>query len=182
MQNASRRIGNLQKPVSMGILGLMPSGRTHLRIELAALLPIAGTVSWLTATAAVAAERGAAFLGGYLFSSFFLSPDLDLRASRPMRRWGPLRVLWIPYAAAFRHRRLSHHPLLGPTTRLAYLGAWITLVSWLITLALGRPLSVSWDGWPILAAFLAGAYVPNEMHIITDWTVTAWKRRRSCRR
>ena len=172
----------MRKPLSMGILSLMPSGRIHLRIELAALLPTAGAVSWLTFTGVVDAERGAAFLGGYLFSSFFLSPDLDLRASRPMRRWGPLRFLWIPYAAAFRHRRLSHHPLLGPTTRLAYLGAWIALVCWLLAFALGRPLSVSWDGWPIMAAFLVGAYVPNEMHIIADWTVTKWNRRRSLRR
>jgi len=171
----------LHKPVSMGILSFMPSGRTHLRIELAALVPIAGAVSWLTTTAVVPAERGAAFLGGYLLSSLLLSPDLDLRASGPMRRWGPLRVLWIPYAAAFRHRRLSHNPLLGPTTRLAYLGAWIALVSWLTAVALGRPLSVSWGGWPIMVAFLVGAYVPNEMHIIADWTGTAWKQRRSHR-
>ena len=167
----------MRKPVEMGILHAMPSGRTHLRIELGLFAVAAAVVAWLVVAGITPIRLGVSFLGGYRFSSFFLSPDLDLRASRPMRRWGPLRVLWIPYAAVFRHRRLSHHPLLGPTTRLAYLGAWLGLVFWLSSLVLGRPLSISWPGWPILVSFLLGAYVPNEVHIVADWTVSAWKRR-----
>ncbi len=166
----------------MSILTAMPSGRTHLRIETGLFVVAASVVAWLGAIGAVRADLGAPFLCGYLFSSLFLSPDLDLRASRPMRRWGALRVLWIPYAAAFRHRRISHHPLLGPTTRLAYLGGWIALVSWLVAAALGRPPSISWPGWPMMIAFLAGAYLPNEIHIVADLIVSAWKRRESHRR
>ncbi|MBN1859312.1 metal-binding protein [Candidatus Bipolaricaulota bacterium] len=166
----------------MGILPIMPSGRTHLRIEIGLFVVTAAVVIWLGRIEEVRVDVGASFLGGYLFSSFFLSPDLDLQASRPMRRWGPLRVLWAPYAAAFRHRRLSHHPLLGPTTRLAYLGAWIALIIWITAVALGRPPSISWPVWPIMIAFLMGAYLPNEIHIGADWMVSAWKRRGSHRR
>lgn len=160
----------------MGILHCMPSGRTHLRIEIGLFVATAAAAAGLGVFGVVRVDLAASFLAGDLFSVFFLSPDLDLRASRPMRRWGPLRVLWIPYAAAFRHRRLSHHPLLGPTTRLAYLGAWVALIAWLTGLAIDRPLSIAWPGWPMILAFLVGAYLPNEAHIAADWMASTRKR------
>jgi uncharacterized metal-binding protein len=112
----------------------MPSGKTHLRIELF-VLPLC--VALLFAAQhyqliAVSWEEMAIFAGAYLFSSLMLSPDLDLRHNRSRRRWGPLGFLWIPYTKIFKHRGVSHSLIFGTLTRLGYLG----LIALLIALGL----------------------------------------------
>ena len=100
----------------------MPSGRTHLKIEMIGLLIGTIAVAVLVVEGRIDAWFGGIFLSAYLFSSFFLSPDLDLHNSRATRRWGIARALWLPYSWVFRHRAVSHHLLFGPLTRIAYLG------------------------------------------------------------
>jgi uncharacterized metal-binding protein len=112
----------------------MPSGKTHLRIELF-LLPLC--VALLFAAQhyqliAISWEETAIFAGAYLFSSLMLSPDLDLRHNRSRRRWGPLGFLWLPYTKIFKHRGVSHSLIFGTLTRLGYLG----LIALLIALGL----------------------------------------------
>lgn len=73
-------------------------------------------------------EAAAGFVAGGLFGTFWLSPDLDLAgkgSSRAAENWGPLKVIWYPYGAIFRHRRVSHSWLLGPTSRLLYLAVLV---------------------------------------------------------
>jgi len=36
------------------------------------------------------------FALGYMFGTFFLSPDIDIGYSRVSRRWGPLKIIWLP--------------------------------------------------------------------------------------
>ena len=102
----------------------MPSARTHDRINLRAFIA-------LTAASAVAFATGAlptppvsvlyGFAIGYFVGSHCLSPDLDAAGSEPKRRWGWLRIVWVPYTRLFRHRGSSHGYVIGPLTRLAYL-------------------------------------------------------------
>lgn len=61
------------------------------------------------------------FAIGYLFGTFFLSPDIDLPKSKPSKRWKKLRFIWRPYQALSRHRGLSHVPIIGSALRLSYL-------------------------------------------------------------
>ncbi len=61
------------------------------------------------------------FGAGYLLGTFFLSPDLDLKHSKPSKRWKAFRFIWRPYQKVSKHRGLSHVPLLGGLTRLTYL-------------------------------------------------------------
>jgi uncharacterized metal-binding protein len=156
----------------------MPSGRTHLHIE-AVLLAV-----W-TAVAILCAHREwvgtveiAGFIAAYLFSMLLLSPDLDLAKSDSTRRWGPLRWLWLPYAAAFRHRRISHHPLFGPLTRIAYVGilaltALFVYASATRNVAAKLVLPVN-----LVLAVLIGLYLPNLTHILVDGLQAAWVRLR----
>jgi len=156
----------------------MPSGRTHLRIE-AALF-----VVWVAA-AVVCAHRGwvgtagiEGFVVAYVFSMLLLSPDLDLAESDSYRRWGPFRWLWAPYAAAFKHRRISHHPLFGPITRIAYVGL-IVLIGAGVYGVVGRraaPRLVLPTG--LVFAVLSGLYLPNLTHILVDGAQSIWGRRR----
>ncbi|MEW6420414.1 MAG: metal-binding protein, partial [Deinococcota bacterium] len=110
----------------------MPSGRVHNLINIAAYSVLAAGVlvaarqSLLTVTPVQALH----FTLGFFIGTFLLSPDLDLAEGRvdSKRRWGLLGFLWVPYGILFSHRGLSHTWLLGPLTRLAYLGVIAALV------------------------------------------------------
>jgi uncharacterized metal-binding protein len=157
----------------------MPSGKVHLRVETLLLvvgwLPLMG---WLLAVGAIESGDAVAFVFAYAFSMLYLSPDLDLSSSRPTLRWGVLRWLWVPYAAAFKHRNLSHHLLLGPLTRIAYLGI-LVFGGMAVYVAIARrampdlqlPLRV-------LLALLCGFYIPNLTHVLLDRWQTARRSRR----
>jgi len=147
----------------------MPSGRTHLRVEIALLvvcwMPLA---VWLRVEGWIETNEIISFVIAYAFSSLFLSPDLDLHTSRPYLRWGVLRWLWAPYAFVFKHRQLSHHLLLGPLSRIAYL-AVLVLGGAFLYLAFARR-AVPDLALPvgILVGIGCGLYVPNLAHVLLD--------------
>jgi uncharacterized metal-binding protein len=61
------------------------SGKTHDLINLVALPPI---VYYLSPADFIF------FIGGYLAGTFFLSPDLDIYHSKPVKRWKFLKFIW----------------------------------------------------------------------------------------
>jgi len=157
----------------------MPSGTAHTRIEAALLVLLwtpAVVFSLIRGWAVVSDVL--AFDVAYAFSMLFLSPDLDLRKSKASRRWGVLRWLWAPYALVFRHRRMSHHLLLGPLTRIGYLGI-LAVGGVLLTLFLSGRSVVSFT-MPInlLFALLLGLYLPNLTHVLTDRLHSTWQQRK----
>lgn len=166
----------------------MPSGRTHLRIELF-LLP-------LCVASLVLAERAqlidvswkeiAIFAGAYLCSSLWLSPDLDLRHNRSRRRWGVLGFLWIPYTKIFKHRGVSHSLLFGTLTRLGYLGVLALVIA--LGLSYLRVWAVPLDSlnappiaMKLLSILIAGLWLPNIIHTLTDSVHSALVRGRRSR-
>ncbi len=122
----------------------MPSGRTHDRITLWSFPWLTGAVLLVTRNPA----QSLLFAGGYLLGGLLLSPDLDIH-SRPYRRWGPLRWIWLPYRRAMNHRSmLSHGPILGTVFRLVYLAAWILLFAFVWAIALAQLASPE-NWWPL---------------------------------
>jgi len=157
----------------------MPSGRTHLRIEILLLVVWVAAGVLLARQSRVGSTELAGFVVAYLFSMLLLSPDLDLAKSDSYRRWGPLRWLWAPYAAAFRHRRISHHPLFGPITRIAYVGllALIGLLVYLLVSRTAAPrITIPTN---LVFAVLIGLYLPNLTHILADGLQSIWVRLRT---
>jgi len=156
----------------------MPSGRTHLRIESMMLVLWGGGAALLLFREAIAMLQALLFVGSYLFSMLLMSPDLDLSSSGAFQRWGGLRWIWLPYAWIFHHRQTSHHPLLGPLSRILYLGTLGAAVTLVYVLARGGPnprLRVSIQMiWPVCL----GLYLPNIEHILADRILTAWRRKR----
>lgn len=151
----------------------------HLKVEMAVLAACEIGVVLLQHRGVVGWRDGGVFLLAYLFSSLFLSPDLDLSGSRASRRWGVGRILWLPYAIVFRHRRLSHHLLLGPLTRITYLGGIVLAVFSVIGLVTGRAFQPFSPERRILLCVLAGLYLPNQIHILVDrvWSFArGWRR------
>ena len=61
------------------------------------------------------------FLLGFVFSTFLLSPDLDLSYSKVSKRWGILKIFFYPYFILSSHRGISHFPVLGTLIRYSYL-------------------------------------------------------------
>lgn len=63
----------------------------------------------------------------YIFSGLYLSPDIDMKKSRPSQRWSILKVYWHPYRALFKHKGnffnrnfFTHFPVIATTIRLSY--------------------------------------------------------------
>jgi len=151
----------------------MPSGRVHLRIEIGLLFLLAiggGVLGW---RGMISGSEFGVFLLCYVFSSLFLSPDLDLWDSRAVRRWGIGKIFWYPYSKVFRHRRTSHHLVFGPLTRIVYLGGLLLLSAWGWSALTGRGIGLLLLRKELIGSILFGLYLPNQVHILVD---RAWSR------
>lgn len=128
------------------------NGRQH-EMHTAGALALGGAVI----AALLGWEEAVAFMGSGLISSLYLSPDLDLRDSRPSRRWGLLSLLWEPYRLLHPHRGRSHTYLYGPLSRLAYVGLplYLLLKGALPEMSLSLPASV-WAS--LLSGYLLGQW------------------------
>ncbi len=99
----------------------MPNYRTHDRAALIAAPVIIVGIAQIT-TIETAIGMGIAFL----VANHYLSPDLDID-SIMNRRWGMLRVIWLPYRKVFRHRSFwTHSGPISATIRFIYLAVWLS--------------------------------------------------------
>lgn len=174
----------------------MPAGRVHDRITLWGL-PLCGGGTFV-----VSGQSAAATLmvcSGYLVGGLLLGPDLDIH-SRPYKRWGWFRWIWLPYQKSVRHRSFwSHGFLVGTSLRVLYLGLWLLgisglgLILWAATIA-----GAQW--WPLFQANLQtliqgcvlflqryreeslllflGLEIGAMSHSCSDGIISAWKRSR----
>lgn len=111
-------------------------------------------------------ELGIVAASAHLLGGLYLSPDLDL-VSKPYKRWGYLRVLWLPYQKLIPcHRHwLSHGVIVGSVVRLLYLAAWV-LPLWFIFPGLRQ---VQWAiTWEKAIAFLVGVELSALNHLLLD--------------
>lgn len=155
----------------------MPSGRVHEAINLS-VLGLATAAYWVyRQDLEVAQPVALALVGGYLLGTFLITPDLDLAEQRVRAkgRWGWLGWLWVPYGWMFAHRGLSHTWVVGPLTRLLYLGAMGMLVYWLLAalagylgLHINLQARLSWPPQEILWALVLGYYAAQWLHLIAD--------------
>ena len=121
------------------------------------------------------------FTLGYIIGTFFLSPDLDLRHSKPSKRWGYLRALWIPYQKKSKHRGISHIPILGTIIRLFYLNVIVFILYFVILGILTQinldKVILSFDLVEFLEKlasssasfyFLLGLFISEMLHVLLD--------------
>lgn len=98
---------------------------------------------------------GLIFVVSFLLASIFLSPDLDLWHSKPSQAWSLFRWIWWPYSKLFRHRGISHLPVIGAITRIFYLVLCITLLSFIIQIYLNKSTTDSLDNFKEHTTWLA---------------------------
>jgi hypothetical protein len=93
----------------------MASGKIHDRAIYFAT-PVVGIIG-----GSYSLELGLIAASSHLLGGLYLSPDLDLK-SLPWKRWGVLRIIWLPYQRIPHRHWLSHAPVVGSIGRLLYLG------------------------------------------------------------
>ncbi|HHP7230118.1 MAG TPA: metal-binding protein [Xenococcaceae cyanobacterium] len=102
----------------------MPSGRTHDRITLWLFPGIVALSYLITRNGELTLLVG----GGFFFAGLMFGPDLDIYSVQ-FKRWGVLRVIWLPYQKLLRHRSFwSHGLIIGTVIRILYLLGWLFLV------------------------------------------------------
>lgn len=105
--------------------------QTHTKLNLLLALPVLFGVSiyLLQTEPKLMLTFGLTFIYGTLF----MNPDLDL--AHKVKLFSLRGILSFPfriYSRIFRHRGISHSILLGTSTRVLYLAAFITLVIYFI--------------------------------------------------
>jgi len=102
----------------------MPSGRSHDAITILLAGPFAVGAYAITRDLSTAVIAAVAFI----FAGIMFGPDLDTK-SKQYSRWGPFRIVWIPYRAVFRHRsRWSHGMIFGTLFRVIYFLGVVSLL------------------------------------------------------
>ena len=166
----------------------MPSGKSHDAITFLLAAPAAGLAYAMSSDLAIAAVAGLAFV----FAGVMFGPDLDTK-SKQYARWGPFRVLWMPYRVVFKHRsRWSHGLIFGTLFRVVYFLGASTIAAFVIatTLNLGlgerAPEALNFaKGWEsigeafssanapsLFAALLGGMWAGAASHTLTDIVIT----------
>lgn len=136
----------------------MPSYHTHVKVNLLLGLPL--SIAALKYTATLRPEEMGAFCAAFLYGTFFLNPDLDLaRNIKLFSVKGLLTLPFRPYSYLFRHRGISHLPIIGTLTR----------VLWLVLLFSLCSLSISFT--PLFWFAIFGLVIADAIHILLDYVV-----------
>lgn len=138
----------------------MPAGKTHNLINIIAL-PLLLLGLYLLSSGYLKVKFILIFTISYLFSTFFLSPDMDIESSS-YERWGIFRFLWWPYKVLFKHRGISHNIVFGPLTILANLALIF------VPLLLLAGIDIRSIPSEVISAIILGIVLSNELHIIAD--------------
>lgn len=105
----------------------MPAYRTHVAVNLSLGLPIALAAIRHLATP----NEILSFSAAYIYGTLLLHPDLDLAHKIRLFSWkGLLTLPFRLYSRLFRHRGLSHMPVIGTLTRVAWLMGLFYLLDW----------------------------------------------------
>jgi uncharacterized metal-binding protein len=134
----------------------MPAYRTHVSINLFLGLPL--SLGALKYSVLSTPTDTIAFAAAFIYGTFFLHPDVDLaRNIRLFSVKGLLTLPFRPYSYLFRHRGISHMPIIGTLTRVI----WLLLI-----------FSIPFD-WnqPALWFALGGLAVADLFHVLLDQLV-----------
>ena len=101
---------------------------------------------------------------GFYIGTDFITPDLDIE-STAIKRWGRLKVLWLPYKWLFKHGQSSHNILYGAIVRVMYFSIIILGVYYLLFRSLPPETMISSI---YVFIFLIGIIIANALHVILD--------------
>ena len=105
------------------------------------------------------------YLIGWLFSTWFFSPDTD---QRPKKRSGVLQFFLYPYSIISKHRGLSHSLLWGTIYRIVY-GLAVVAVFIYVLNQMGHIETTLKDYLSFLMHFITHFSLSDEASLITLW-------------
>ena len=136
----------------------MPTYRTHVKVNFLLALPLS-----LLAAKWLGGKDMLFFSGAFLYGTLFLHPDLDIaRKVGLFSLRGLLSLPFWPYSFFFRHRGISHLPLVGTATRVLWLFGVIAAAAFL----LGYTMPIL--DQPFLVPILFGFGLADLSHEILD--------------
>ncbi len=101
---------------------------------------------------------------GFYIGTDFITPDLDIE-STAIKRWGRLKVIWLPYKWLFKHGQSSHNILYGAIVRVVYFSIIILGVYYLLFRSFPPETMIP---SVYVFIFLIGIIAANALHIILD--------------
>lgn len=142
----------------------MPSYRTHVSVNLFIGLPL--SLAALKYTVQSTPIDMASFALIFAYGTLFLHPDMDLaRNIRLFSLKGLLTLPFRPYSYIFRHRGISHLPLIGTLTRVVWLAGFFAILFFL--LRINQPDLNQWDESYTWFG-LGGLAVADLCHVLLD--------------
>lgn len=106
---------------------VMANYKTHTRFNLFLALPLLLAMGWYLFNLSV--KELALFTGAFAYATLWMSPDSDVAYQVKLFSFRGLMTLpFRPYAYLFKHRGLSHKPVIGTATRLL----WVLLLTLLV--------------------------------------------------
>ncbi|WP_287369675.1 metal-binding protein [Oceanithermus sp.] len=163
----------------------MPRGPVHETVNLSLLAVQA--IAYARYQPALPSGFAEGYLAGFLLGTLWITPDLDLaerrNRPRPLRFWGLLKPLWVPYGLLFRHRGLSHTWIAGPLSRILYILFVLQGLSYGLSLTpVGQhlPDPSALQGWlasPLGLGIVAGYFVSQWAHLVLDGIAPRLSRR-----
>jgi uncharacterized metal-binding protein len=104
---------------------------------------------------------------GFYIGTDFLTPDLDTE-STAIKRWGKLKILFLPYKWTFTHRKSSHNIIYGALVRILYIGL-IMFVLYYILFKSFPPGTLFFSVYSVyILLFLVGIIIANTLHVLLD--------------
>ena len=127
-------------------------------------------------------------LFGFLFGTYYLTPDLDIDGSEPDRNWGIFENFWNLYSRLFSHRGWSHNLLIGTLTRLLTLTLIILWCYILFILFVYETIDI-YKHLIIFIEFInnnldkifkvsIGIFLSDMVHIVSDLLYSSYKQNR----
>ncbi len=101
---------------------------------------------------------------GFYIGTNFLTPDLDTE-STAIKRWGRLKIFFLPYKWLFTHRQSSHNIVYGAVVRILYISL-IMLVLYYVLFKSFPSGTVFFSVYILL--FLIGIITANALHVLLD--------------
>ncbi|HLB70675.1 MAG: DUF2227 family putative metal-binding protein [Candidatus Methanoperedens sp.] len=141
----------------------MPGYNTHRIFNYSAFIVIA-VLLYLWKFQRIDLYSFLAFSAGYYLGTDFITPDLDIE-SKAIKRWGPLKILWLPYMWIFHHGQSSHNLISGTIVRILYISLIILGIYYVLFRSLPSGMIFSYI---YVYIFIIGIVIANALHVILD--------------
>lgn len=143
--------------------------KTHTKFNLFIALPIITCILYLSLHPAV--NNFLSFSGCFIYSTLFMSPDMDL--ANKIKLFSFKGVMTLPfriYSFFFRHRGLSHNLIFGTLTRVLFLTLLFTSLLYLFDHSISQNLFLnflrSYKSYIIYGFF--GIFTADFCHLLLD--------------